>query len=457
MYHAYKGDMEIVQRALHARLGPIVRIAPHEVSVADPSAIPKVYRATKPLQKTDYYLVYRNTDITKQPDMFTSIDEVEHANYRKIVNAVYLMSSILKSEDKIDECTTLFLKRLGEHADENADMDLGEWLEMYAYDVIGEVFFGRKFGFLEKSCDHGNYIASLDVIMPVLNLLGITPKYCRTLVLLSSMFAPAVLKAVMAVSHMQKEAIAIADSKKVEVEETERPRVDVLSQLFQIVKDKGEKVKFGHKEATNEAYTGILAGADSTAIELRACFYYLMRIPTALAKLLAEIKEADAAGTLSSPIKFSEAKRLPYLCACVKEACRLFPSVALGMQRHPPAEGMELCGKYIPSAYRVSINPAVVHYDKHVFGDDAQDFRPERWIEATEEQVRAMDRAMLVFGAGTRTCTGQNIPLAQMHKLLPEVLRRFNVQMAHDQPWKTRNSFFIKQSDMIVKVSRRTG
>jgi hypothetical protein len=42
-----------------------------------------------------------------------------------------------------------------------------------------------------------------------------------------------------------------------------------------------------------------------------------------------------------------------------------------------------------------------------------------------------------------------------MHKLLPEILRRFSLEMAHDRPWKTRNSFFIKQSDVIVKVSHR--
>lgn len=130
MRRAYDGNIEVVQRELHARLGPIVRIAPDEVSISDPSAIPLVYRSQKPLQKTDYYLVYRNTDITKQPDMFTSIDESEHSRYRRIVNPAYLMSSVLKSEGAIDECTTLFLRRLGRFADSKQKMDFGEWLEM---------------------------------------------------------------------------------------------------------------------------------------------------------------------------------------------------------------------------------------------------------------------------------------------------------------------------------------
>jgi cytochrome P450 len=46
----------------------------------------------------------------------------------------------------------------------------------------------------------------------------------------------------------------------------------------------------------------------------------------------------------------------------------------------------------------------LVHYDKEVFGDDAEIFNPERWIEDDAVQ---MEKAMLQFGAGTRTCIGK--------------------------------------------------
>jgi cytochrome P450 len=137
-----------------------------------------------------------------------------------------------------------------------------------------------------------------------------------------------------------------------------------------------------------------------------------MRNPQTLAKAHAEIDAAIAAGSLSSPIKYSETTtKLPYVCAAIKEAMRMHPSVGLSMQRHAPAEGIELAGKFIPSGYRIGINPAVVHYDKIVFGDDADVFRPERWLVA-EEQWKAMDRSLLIFGAGTRTCIGKNVGLS---------------------------------------------
>jgi hypothetical protein len=51
--------------------------------------------------------------------------------------------------------------------------------------------------------------------------------------------------------------------------------------------------------------------------------------------------------------------------------------------------------------------------------------------------------------------TALQIALAQIYKLRPEILQHFTLEMAHDRPWKTGNSFFTKQSDVVVKVARR--
>lgn len=160
---------------------------------------------------------------------------------------------------------------------------------------------------------------------------------------------------------------------------------------------------------TNSLYR--FAGSDTTAVAFRSTFYYLMKNPEALAKAHAEIDAAVATGSLSSPIKYSQTTtKLPYVCASIKEAMRLHPSVGLNIQRHAPAEGIELAGKHIPNGYRIGMNPAVVHYDKNVFGQDADKFRPERWLVSVDEW-KAMDRNLLTFGAGTRTCIGKNVGL----------------------------------------------
>lgn len=55
------------------------------------------------------------------------------------------------------------------------------------------------------------------------------------------------------------------------------------------------------------------------------------------------------------------------------------------------------------------MNPAVVQLDKKTFGDDVGEFRPERWLEASPERMKGMEKGMLFWGAGTRSCVGKNV------------------------------------------------
>jgi len=132
MYRVYVGDMHTVQRRLHEQYGPVIRIAPNEVTTTDLSAISRIYRNHKPLSKTDFYShkLWNRGNISKQKDTFTQQDEKEHSNYCRIVNPVYTLSNVLKSEDYISEVSELFLTRLGEFADRKQSIDLGLWLQM---------------------------------------------------------------------------------------------------------------------------------------------------------------------------------------------------------------------------------------------------------------------------------------------------------------------------------------
>jgi cytochrome P450 len=178
-----------------------------------------------------------------------------------------------------------------------------------------------------------------------------------------------------------------------------------------------------------------------------------MRNPAVYEQLIQEIDTAAEEGQLSSPVKYSEAIKLPFLCACIKEALRVHPGVALTMARVVPTEGVELCGVYIAGGYRVGMNGAVLHYDQTIFGIDADQYRPGRWLEG---DTANMDKNMLHFGAGTRTCIGKNISLAELHKLIPYLLRHFKFEMwEQDKPWTTRNLWFNKQEGLVVRVRRR--
>ncbi|KIW22183.1 uncharacterized protein PV07_12094 [Cladophialophora immunda] len=443
--------MDFTQRRLHQKYGTLVRIAPNECSCSEPEAIKKLYRTQSPLAKTDFYSVWGNQSFSKYPDHFSVTDEKLHAKRRRIVNHIYSLSNVLRSEEYIDVCSRQFLKQLDGFAKSGRSVDLGEWLQWYAFDVIGELYFGRMFGFMEKASDYGKYIASLDTLMPVICLSGIAPAYTRPLILASSVFSSNVRKALKAIDHIAAAARQCV-AKRLEGISSGNPslRRDILHQLLEISQNKAKEVDFGVHEVEYEAYVALFAGSDTTAIAMRAIFYFLFKSPQAYQKLQAELDDAVANGKISSPVKYAEAIELPFLCACIKEGMRLHPSVGLTMPRLVPRGGLDLGGYHIPEGYRVGMNAAVVQRDPLIFGKNPEEFIPDRWLEGDGKN---MDRYMLNFGAGTRTCIGKNISLSEIHKLIPSVLRQFELELVDcESEWRTADFWFNKQTGVYVKM-----
>jgi cytochrome P450 len=151
----------------------------------------------------------------------------------------------------------------------------------------------------------------------------------------------------------------------------------------------------------------VFAGSDTTAIALRAVGFYLCRNPVCMERLVKEIDEADRAGKLSRPVSYKQASELKYLHAVMKEAIRLHSSVGLILEREVPVEGVEIDGHFLNGGTIVGINPWVTNHNEDVFPDPFA-FKPERWIDASEQQTKAMDALWeLNFGGGARKCIGR--------------------------------------------------
>jgi hypothetical protein len=119
----------VLRGALHQKYGPLVRISPNEVACANPEAIRKIYPMSKPLEKSNFYGNWYIKGFSRYPDHFSNTNERSHSERRRIVNSVYSLTTILSLEQYIDNCSALFVKRMGEFADSGAVIDLGDWLQ----------------------------------------------------------------------------------------------------------------------------------------------------------------------------------------------------------------------------------------------------------------------------------------------------------------------------------------
>ena len=74
---------------------------------------------------------------------------------------------------------------------------------------------------------------------------------------------------------------------------------------------------------------------------------------------------------------------------------RCHPGVSYPLERVVPAGGAAICGTHIKEGVIVGINPAVIHRDRTIFGEDALTFRPERWLVGDAERIKVMDRHLM--------------------------------------------------------------
>ena len=202
------------------------------------------------------------------------------------------------------------------------------------------------------------------------------------------------------------------------------------------------------------------AGSDTVATILRAAFYYLLKTPESLSKLMSELISARDEGRLSTPfVTYAESSALPYLTAVIKEALRIHPALSLPLERVVPPGGLELPDKnrtYLPPSTIVGANPWVLHRDTRIFGPDAARWNPGRWLEKDEEELKSMEHHLLTFGAGKRTCMGKNIAMLELHKTIPALLLRYEMKLAEpDKEWRTKNSWPLTQEGLDVILSRR--
>lgn len=149
---------------------------------------------------------------------------------------------------------------------------------------------------------------------------------------------------------------------------------------------------------------------------MRSCLYYLGRYPNIYRRLQSEVDDFYESSNLTEPITYTQSQQIPFLKAVVSESLRMLPSIVYQQPRYSPPGGIEVDGRYITAGYHIGISPIAQNRDTAVYGDDANEFRPERWLESAAQISYLESNSMTFGGNGSRTCIGRNIALVRLHR-----------------------------------------
>ena len=136
---------------------------------------------------------------------------------------------------------------------------------------------------------------------------------------------------------------------------------------------------------------------------------------------------------------FADAPRLPYINAVIKEVLRWRPPLPLGVP-HAADEDDWYEGMFIPKGTVCVPNTWLCNHDQAIFGEDADEFRPERHLDERGEllsgPVETNQAGHVSFGFGRRICVGKDLVANTLFISIARMLWTANLERARDKDGK---------------------
>ncbi len=191
-------------------------------------------------------------------------------------------------------------------------------------------------------------------------------------------------------------------------------RTDILTLLLSARDESGAPLT--DRELRDELITILLAGHETTATSIGWAFERLLRTPSALERLVAEIDRGESTD---------------YLDAVIKETLRVRPVVPEVFRA--PTEPTELGGYRFAPGAQLAVSILLVQYDAGLYPPDPQAFRPERFLDGAPEPY-----TWVPFGGGVRRCLGAAFATLEMKVVISTILSRARLRASRPKEERAR-------------------
>ncbi|EIM80594.1 cytochrome P450 [Stereum hirsutum FP-91666 SS1] len=238
---------------------------------------------------------------------------------------------------------------------------------------------------------------------------------------------------------------------------------DVLSLVVKANTTENGKLRLTDEELVPQLSTILNADQETTTTFLGWALYELARHPGAQRQLREELQKAKAdAGSEGREVTVSEMEGLPYFNAVIKETLR-FDNVAPHLFRQAAQDDVlpltkpitTTSGKVvkevpIPQGIRIIVSGAAYNFNKDVWGEDADIWRPERWLDKTVNPAAVnANVGVMSFGSGYRSCLGWRFAVVEIQTFLFELVTNLNFDMT-DRARKVRREHCMVTMPMIA-------
>lgn len=381
---------------LHDEFGPVVRIAPDELSFIDCDAWKTIYGGHGDTQLPRDPFVFP-PDIPELKGGLIYADAKEHPRIRKQLAHGFSQRALDEQVPLIQSHIDTFVAQLRGLARSGEPVDIAKWFNFASFDIIGHLSYGESFNCLESGKYHAYAAFLLEAFKGGL-FLSACNRY--SLLPILTLLMPAEM------ARRRNEFIAMGLELTKKRTAQEKPSAHQKHDFFSYMMstDNPEKsMSFG--EMVTNAAAFIIAGSESTATLLSGTLLFLMKDPARMKKVNQEIR---AAFETESQITTSSSSKLPYMLACLEEGLRMATPAPFGVARRTTVATM-IAGSMVPPHTSVAVGQYAAWHSTYNFARP-NEYIPERWIpEADEKGEFVNDRraGFFPFSVGSRNCIGK--------------------------------------------------
>lgn len=322
---------------------------------------------------------FQNTFSTLDPD--TKREKAKH------YASAFTTSNLLQSEDKLDQQIEKLQGWLDKYAEKQEPMNLGTYLNFIAYDVAGVMMFSKPFGFLETGTDIDSHTAvsvALDLYAAIVgHFYWLHALFVGNPIITQSGILP--------MGHVYDYTMKAIEERKRNADAS----FDMIAHWLRANEENPKLVS--HHDISAQAIIGVVGATDTITIALQALIYHLLKNPPLYRRARSEIEAARVEGRCNtSVVQFADAQKLEYLQACIKETLRVFTPISSAIPRVVPQGGITIHDQTFQKGTVLSVCPWVIHYSEELWGPDASEFNPDRWLD---DKAASLERFLIPVSA----------------------------------------------------------
>ncbi len=211
---------------------------------------------------------------------------------------------------------------------------------------------------------------------------------------------------------------------------------------------------FSDEDLVNQLMTFLIAGHETTASVFSWAICMLCKYPDIQRRLREEVRASlpDSRSPASS-ISSTDIDNLPYLNAVCNETLRVWAPIPVTFR--VAEHDTSLVGHFIPKDTIIFISPWAVNTNKELWGEDAADFKPDRWMGPGNANTGGAESnySYLTFFHGPRSCIGQSFAKAEFACLVAAWVGTFETSFVKDDyVVEVKTSFTPRPKDLMVKL-----